>query len=187
MLLRVLKIIFQIRKLLKLLRNWLRQTVQKFSLQATLKKQQKNLIIFILMFGLAWVRKKTLQNAKKLSLGMTVRAYPTIVNRQEYGYMAGKVCEIGQYPASSAEMLSDVGGEALVSEFQKLGPVIAVRCELEKDENTASGYKWSTKKGGDVVIPPCTLMSVSIETERKAPVDIIIPYIKEKLSFDKRF
>lgn len=128
-----------------------------------------------------------LQNAKKLSPGMTVRAYPTIVNRQEYGYMAGKVCEIGQYPASSEEILSDVGGEALVNEFQKMGPVIAVRCELEKDENTASGYKWSTKKGEDVVIPPCTLMSVSIETEKKAPVDIIIPYIKEKLSFDKRF
>ena len=128
-----------------------------------------------------------LQSAKKLSPGMRVRAYPSVVNRQEYGYIAGTVREVGAYPASAAEMLADVGGEALVEQFARLGPVIAVRCELERDENTASGYRWSTKKGGDVVIPPCTLMSVSIETEQKAPIDIIIPYIKEKLSFDKKF
>lgn len=128
-----------------------------------------------------------IKDAKKIEPGMNARAYPTTVNKQEYGHISAKVTDVSAYPASSTDMLTVMGSESLVAEFQKMGPVIAVSCELDKDENSASGYLWSTKKGAEVTLLPCTLMNVSIQVEMKAPIDIIIPYIKEKLSFSQAF
>lgn len=128
-----------------------------------------------------------LAQAKQIAPGMTVRVYPSTVNRQEYGHISGVVSHVGEHPASTLDMYTGIGNESLVSVFEQQGPVLEVRCTLDKDESTLSGYDWSTQKGAEVILLPYTYMSVSIETQHKRPIDVILPYIKDKLSFQKHF
>ena len=64
----------------------------------------------------------------------------------------------------------------------KNGPVVEVRIKLEKDDSTMSGYWWSSKKGAEVELMKGTMVSADIITEEKAPITMLIPYLKEKLT-----
>ena len=119
---------------------------------------------------------------KKLSKGMKVVVYPTTVNRQEYGHMEGEVVSISDYVVSSEEMMNQLGDSSLVQTFQSSGPVMKVVCDLDKDADTASGYYWSSKKGSSITIDEGTVIVADIVTEEKAPITMIIPLIKERLS-----
>ena len=48
---------------------------------------------------------------------------------------------------------------------------------------TASGYTWSTKRGKDIKLSTGTLVSATIITENKKPIELLIPYLKNKLDF----
>ncbi len=119
---------------------------------------------------------------KKIKKGMKVVVYPSTVNRQEYGHMDGKVTGVSDTVVSSQDMINQLGEQSLAQAFTQNGPVIRVDCSLEKDESTASGYKWSSKKGAEIAIDEGTIMQADIVTEEKAPISMLIPYLKEKLT-----
>lgn len=123
-----------------------------------------------------------LTSGKKITEGMTVMVYPTTLNKQEYGHMEATVLSVDQYVTSTTQMKNTLGDDLLVNSFTQNGPVIAVTCALRTDENTASGYYWSSKKASDIRIAEGTLVTVDIVTERKAPIQMVIPLLKEKLS-----
>ena len=58
----------------------------------------------------------------------------------------------------------------------------AVTCQLRTDETTASGYFWSSEKGADISIAEGTLVTADIVTEEKAPIQMVIPLLKEFFS-----
>lgn len=122
---------------------------------------------------------------KKIKSGMKVVVYPSTVNRQEYGHMDGVVTGVSGNVVSSEEMMNELGDQSLVQAFQQTGPVIKVTCSIEKDETTASGYKWSSRKGADVTLDAGTVVSADIITEEKAPITMLIPLLKEKLSVQR--
>ncbi len=124
-----------------------------------------------------------LSDAKKIHEGMEVHIYPSIVNKQEYGHIVARVEFINGYVASETDMLEQLGNESLVQTFEKEGPVIEIRCKLDTDPATVSGYKWSSVKGKDVMLTPGTILAATIITGEKRPIDLLIPYIKEKLEF----
>ncbi|MBR3630525.1 MAG: NHLP bacteriocin system secretion protein [Oscillospiraceae bacterium] len=119
---------------------------------------------------------------RKLKPGMQAVIYPTTVNRQEYGHMDGTVISVSSFVSSSEEMMNQLGDAAMVQTFQQSGPVVKVVCELTPDPNTKSGYKWSSKKGASVEIPEGTIVQMDVVTEKKAPITMIIPFLKEKMS-----
>ena len=121
-------------------------------------------------------------DGKKIIPGMEVMIYPTTVNKQEYGHMKGTVEEVSTYVMSQQEMLKKLGNDTLVNAFLENGPVIEVVCSISEDVNTESGYYWSSKKGKDIVITEGTMLEASIITEKKAPITMLIPYIKEMLT-----
>lgn len=123
-----------------------------------------------------------LTSGKKITEGMTVMVYPTTLNKQEYGHMEATVLSVDQYVTSTTQMKNTLGDDLLVNSFTQDGPVIAVTCALRTDETTASGYYWSSKKAADILIAEGTLVTVDIVTERKAPIQMVIPLLKEKLS-----
>lgn len=123
-----------------------------------------------------------LTSGKKITEGMTVMVYPTTLNKQEYGHMEATVLSVDQYVTSTTQMKNTLGDDLLVNSFTQNGPVIAVTCALRTDETTASGYYWSSKKASDIRIAEGTLVTVDIVTERKAPIQMVIPLLKEKLS-----
>ena len=124
----------------------------------------------------------SLNSGKKITKGMEVLVYPTTVNKQEYGHMTATVVNVDNYVTSTESLRTQLGNDTLVETFLNDGPVIAVTCELKEDDNTSSGYYWSSSKGKDVMLLEGTLVEASVVLEEKAPITMLIPYIKEKLT-----
>ena len=126
-----------------------------------------------------------LSDAKKLKVGMQAYVYPSTVDKQEYGHIAGEVMSIADHVATVAEMKNQLGNDSLVETFEKEGPVVEVICSLQKDANSKSGYHWSSEKGNNIELSQGTMLSATIITEQKRPIDLLIPYIKHKLNFEE--
>jgi HlyD family secretion protein len=58
------------------------------------------------------------------------------------------------------------------------GPQIQVEAELQPDNSTFSGYKWSSSKGVDMKISSGTTTSVRVTTEERSPISFIFPFLK---------
>ena len=122
---------------------------------------------------------------RKIEKGMKAAVYPSTVNRQEYGHMEGIVEFVSDYTVTAEDLLNELGDQSLVQGFQQNGSVVRVTVNLIKDPNTASGFKWSSKKGADVKLNEGTVVSTDIVTEEKAPISMLIPLLKEKLSVNR--
>ncbi len=120
-------------------------------------------------------------DGRKIRPGMEVKVYPTTVNKEEYGHMKAVVTKVAEYVTSREMIMNQLGDDALTSQFLQKGAVVEVTCELEKDPNTISGYKWSSKKGAEVRIDPGTIVTTDTVIEEKPPIELVIPYIKEKI------
>jgi len=126
-----------------------------------------------------------LSDARKLKEGMMSYVCPSTVRKQEYGHMQGKITFVDDYVATNEEIENQLGNSSLMEVFAKDGPVVKIICELEKDNNSASGYLWTSEKGKDIKLASGTLVSATIVTEEKRPIDLLIPYLKEKLDFEE--
>lgn len=122
---------------------------------------------------------------KKIKKDMKVTVYPSTVNRQEYGHIEGVVTGVSDSVVSSEEMLNQLGDSTLVQAYQQRGPVVRATVRLLRDDSTASGYKWSSRKGRELTIDEGTVIDADVVTEEKAPISMLIPYLKDKLSVDK--
>lgn len=96
--------------------------------------------------------------------------------------MKAEVIKVDDYITSASSIRTALGDDTLAKAFTQSGPVIAVTCRLYPDETTASGYWWSNRKGSDVIIADGTMVTVDVVTEEKAPITMLIPYIKDKLT-----
>ena len=123
-----------------------------------------------------------ISEGKKITEGMKAMVYPSTINQQEKGHIEGRVSEVADYVTSMEDIKNRLGDNSLVQAFTGSGPVVMVTLELEEDPDTASGYKWSSKKGSSVTIVPGTLVNADIVTEEKAPITMLLPLLKEKLS-----
>lgn len=124
-------------------------------------------------------------SGKKIKEGMAVKVYPSTVNKQEYGHMEATVESVSEYVATANELRTTLASDELMSLFTNNGALVAVKCRLKEDENTASGYYWSSRKGADVVLSEGTVVTADAIVAQKAPISLVIPYIKEKLSGSK--
>lgn len=124
-----------------------------------------------------------LADAFKLQPGMKAYVYPSTVDKQEYGHIEGVVDTISSHVASEEDLKMQIASDEVIRDIEKEGSVVEVRCRLERDPMTASGYTWSTKKGKDIKLSTGTLVSATIITENKKPIELLIPYLKNKLDF----
>ncbi|MCR5237227.1 MAG: hypothetical protein K6E34_08535 [Lachnospiraceae bacterium] len=123
-----------------------------------------------------------ISEGKRIGKGMEAMVYPSTINRQEKGHIIGRVSEVADYVTSMEDVKNRLGDSSLAQTFTGSGPVVMVTVELEEDPDTASGYKWSSKKGSSVMITPGTMVNADIVTEEKAPITMLLPLFKEKLS-----
>ena len=115
------------------------------------------------------------QQGGKIKPGMEAQIIPSIVNKEEYGYMVGRVVSVSDYPATSQAMLSTLGSEELVAMLMGEGVPVQVKIDLTPDDQTVSGYKWSSYSGPPIVIPSGTLVQGAVIISKERPVTKIIP------------
>lgn len=123
-----------------------------------------------------------LSSGKSVEVGMAVTVTPTTISEQEYGHMFGTVVSVDDYVASVSSLRETLGDDNLANAFLQSGPVVGVVVELETDENAANGYRWSNRKGQNVLLAEGTMMTAKVVLEKKAPITLLLPYIKEKLT-----
>lgn len=124
-----------------------------------------------------------LSDAKKIKPGMEVHVSPSIADESEYGHIIGTVESVSNHVASHFDMMEQLGEQTLISEFTSLGAVHEVKVRLEDDGSSENGYRWSSAKGATVVMSTGTYVTATVITENKRPIDVLIPYIKNKLEF----
>lgn len=110
---------------------------------------------------------------KKLSTGMKVKIYPSNIDKEIYGYMEGRVYYISQYPATLDRMINIFGNESLALKFLQEDP-LEIRVQILADSNTASGYKWSTKKAKEIKVNIGTVCKAQIILDKLAPIDLML-------------
>jgi HlyD family secretion protein len=124
------------------------------------------------------------EEGKKIAPGMEAQIAPTIVKREDYGFMQGKVTWVAEYPATGQNMLQTLGSQELVRKMAKNGAPIEVQVNLVPDPGSFSGFKWSTVRGAPVKVDSGNLCNGTIIVSQQRPIELVIPYIKERLNFD---
>jgi len=119
--------------------------------------------------------------AKNTKIGMEVQVSPSMVKREEFGFMEGKVVYVSDYPATTAALMRNFENELLVSALTMAGPVTELRVALDRDPHTTSGFKWSASMGPPINITAGTICSVQVVTRRQRPIALVLPYIKKEL------
>jgi HlyD family secretion protein len=131
----------------------------------------------------ALVYVKALQ-AKKVRAGMAVQISPTSVQREEFGFMIGRVVSVSNYPATSAALMRNFQNDMLVGAIEKDGPVNEIRVAMEADSAAPSGFKWSSREGPPITVSSGTICVARVVTRLQKPVSMILPLAKEKLGLD---
>lgn len=119
-------------------------------------------------------------DGKKITEGMEVKIYPSTVQKEEYGYMIGTVVDVPDYPVSTEKVMETLGNESLAQELTGEGSPLEVRVDLVADDNTVSGYAWSSKKGAKVNVENGTLCSAAVVVDTQRPISKVIPILKQK-------
>ncbi|MEG6523050.1 NHLP bacteriocin system secretion protein [Desulfotomaculum sp. 1211_IL3151] len=121
------------------------------------------------------------QEGKKILPGMTAQISPTIVNKEEHGFLLGRVVSVSEYPATGQAMMNTLGNEELVKQLAGQGAPLEVHVDLIVDTATVSGYKWSTPKGPPILISSGTMCAGSITVQEQQPIRMVIPLVKKYL------
>jgi multidrug efflux pump subunit AcrA (membrane-fusion protein) len=77
----------------------------------------------------------------KIKSGMEAQIIPSIINKEEFGFMEGRVVSVDEYPATEQSMLQTLGNEEMVTMLNGEGVPVRVKIDLITDNQTISGYK----------------------------------------------
>lgn len=119
------------------------------------------------------------QDGKKIKEGMEALVVPSTVQPQEYGFMKGKVTYVSDFPITQQGMMMTVKNDQLVSGLLSRGALFEVYVEFEKDENSYSGFKWTSAQGPEILINEGTSCMGKITVKTEPPATIVIPALKK--------
>jgi hypothetical protein len=110
----------------------------------------------------------------RIEPGMPIILVPNVLGSEQVGGILGRVKSVSEPPimtlgaarqsASNPTALTTGATEVLV--------------ELDRDETTASGYKWTSLSGMQLELSPGSATSARIILEEKAPITFIFPFLE---------
>ncbi|MEG3847874.1 NHLP bacteriocin system secretion protein [Microcoleus sp. herbarium19] len=123
------------------------------------------------------------KDGKQIKPGMSVQVTPSVVKRERYGGIIGKVTRVSPFPVTNQEMSAIIGNENLANNLSESlkaggGAPVQIFAELEEDSTNTSGYKWSSSKGPALKITSGTTASVRVQIAEQAPISYVIPIFK---------
>jgi HlyD family secretion protein len=119
------------------------------------------------------------EEGKRIQPGMPALVSPTIIKKEEFGSIEGKVLTVSDFPSNPHSMLKILQNEELVKKFANHSAPIEVRIQLHKDPKTFSGLEWSSSNGPPQKISPGTLARGRVTVREQAPVSLLIPAFKK--------
>jgi len=116
---------------------------------------------------------------KQITRGMRAQITPSIVKREEFGFLEGTVVEVDQYPSTFTSVMKTIQNEALARLLTSDQTPIKVRASLTRDPRTISGYKWSSRLGPPMKLDRGTICFVTVTVREQAPITLVMPLFKK--------
>lgn len=117
-------------------------------------------------------------DGNKIHAGMEVKIEPASISKETYGYLQGRVIDVANFPSTFQGMMNTIGNEDLVAALSGAGAPIEVTVSLIPDQQTESGFKWTSSSGPPVTIQSGALSRGIITVEKSAPIAKIFPQMK---------
>lgn len=113
------------------------------------------------------------EQGKRVETGMSIQLAPNGVDTSQSGWLLGVVRSVSQYPTSITAMSKVLGNEQLVQYIlnNERGAVMEVKFDLVKDENSESGYLWTSFVGQHKPITAGSFCTGSIIIDRVPPIE----------------
>lgn len=113
------------------------------------------------------------EQGKRVEPGMSIQLSPNGVDTSQSGWLLGVVRSVSQYPISTTAMNKVLGNEQLVQYIlnNERGAVMEVKFDLVKDENSESGYLWTSFVGQHKPITAGSFCTGSIIIDRVPPIE----------------
>ena len=120
------------------------------------------------MVGIVFVPALT---GNKLKPGSVIQISPGAIDSSLYGSLVGKVIELSPYPVNSDRVVYWTGNKEFANWIiQKCGgAIMEVRVELTRDNDTKSGYLWTTLLGPKEDIHEGMTCTATAIVDRKSP------------------
>ncbi len=106
----------------------------------------------------------TYNDLRKLKTGQQVQATPANMERENWGYIYGKVVGIEQYPTTRKEIINRVKLDPLAAFIQDGQAVYEVRVVFDTQDG---GLVWSREKSRNVTVGNGALCNIQVITEKK--------------------
>ena len=121
------------------------------------------------------------EHGKRVRPGMSALVSPSTARREEYGSIRGTVRTVSAFPITFEGIAVTLRNQTLAEVFVRTGPPYEGRIELEADSAAASGFAWTSPKGGSKSLSSGTLASVEIKVASQPPISLAIPLLKKTM------
>ncbi len=112
-----------------------------------------------------------LKTAKRLRPGMAAQVSPDYAPRNQFGYIHGKIVQIGEKPLSVDQLRQRFPAEAYLHELlPREGPAVEIVIQLESGPQ---GLHWSNKKGESLQITSGSECNLQIITQERRPFELV--------------
>ncbi|MEH1782267.1 MAG: NHLP bacteriocin system secretion protein [Nostoc sp.] len=119
------------------------------------------------------------KDGKQIKSGMEVQVTPSLVKRERFGGILGKVQTVTPFPVSEQDMSTTIGNQNLAESLAQGGGKAPIEVFAQLDTaNTSSGYKWSSSKGPDINLSSGTTVQVRVKVGEIVPIAYVIPIFK---------
>lgn len=122
------------------------------------------------MIGVFYV---PVDKGKRVTPGMTLSLAPNGADVRETGSLIGIVRSVGEYPASAESIRMTLGNSQLADWFfqKTASALVEVTFDLVRDENSSSGYLWTSVVGEHKPVTPGSFCTGSVIIDRKPPIE----------------
>lgn len=120
---------------------------------------------------------------KRIEPGMSIQLAPNGVDVSQAGSLIGVVRSVSQYPVSAAVIENNLGNAQLAAWIQQAqnSALMEVKFDLVKDEDSESGYLWTSVVGEHKPITAGSFCTGSIIIERTPPIEKVFYKVSQWL------
>lgn len=111
-------------------------------------------------------------DGKQIKQGMHAYLLPAFMSAYSYGYIKGIVSHVSEFPASKESVYPYLGNMNLVDEYFIGGAPFVLRIDLDRNQQTASGYNWTSHLGAPEQLSAGSAVQVKIVKEELHPYQL---------------
>ncbi len=120
------------------------------------------------------------KDGKRIKSDLEINITPDTVKRERFGGIIGSITSISNFPVTKEGASFVVGNPEIVENvIGESGGQIEAYAQLKKDDNTFSGYEWSSSKGPQQKLTAGTTITARVKVEERAPITFVLPILRE--------